>query len=218
MTQRSHSKSVVFSHSFELKGVDRILPPGEYRIVTDEELIEELSFPVYRRVATMIFVPAVSHHASSIEMVAIDPQELQAAFKAAFMMQRGVPCAFGVTTARWRHRFCLGASFQFSGPFLVAAMNSPQPRATSTNAIIIRLMCADRSHDVLSERTASWVKIGKIQTETLQKSVITLRAPDVMHPHSAFGRYRESCPRRSELCQNCYSRDGDERSAVLAGG
>ena len=55
------------------------MPPGEYRIVTDEELIEELSFPVYRRVATMIFVPAVSHHASSVEMVAIDPQELQAA-------------------------------------------------------------------------------------------------------------------------------------------
>jgi hypothetical protein len=79
MATRSHSKSVVFSHSFELKGVDRILPPGEYRIVTDEELIEELSFPVYRRVATMIFVPAVSHHASSVEMVAIDPQELQAA-------------------------------------------------------------------------------------------------------------------------------------------
>jgi hypothetical protein len=57
MTTRSHSKSVLFSHSFELKGIDRILPPGEYRIVTDEELIEELSFPVYRRVATMIFVP-----------------------------------------------------------------------------------------------------------------------------------------------------------------
>ena len=47
--------------------------------MTDEELIEELSFPVYRRVATMIFVPAVSHHASSVEMVTIDPQELQAA-------------------------------------------------------------------------------------------------------------------------------------------
>ena len=61
MTQRSRSKSVVFSHSFELKGVDRILPAGEYRVVTDEELIEELSFPVYRRVATRIFVPAESH-------------------------------------------------------------------------------------------------------------------------------------------------------------
>jgi hypothetical protein len=79
MTTRSHSKSVLFSHSFELKGIDRILPPGEYRIVTDEELIEELSFPVYRRVATMIFVPAETHRASSVEMVAIDFQELQAA-------------------------------------------------------------------------------------------------------------------------------------------
>ncbi len=79
MTARSHSTSVVFNHSFELKGVDRILPPGDYRIVTDEELIEELSFPVYRRMATMIFVPAASHRASSVEMVTIDPQELQAA-------------------------------------------------------------------------------------------------------------------------------------------
>ena len=45
MTTRSHSKSVVFSHSFELKGVDRILPPGEYRIVTDEELIDSRLSP-----------------------------------------------------------------------------------------------------------------------------------------------------------------------------
>ncbi len=79
MTARSHSSTVVFNHPFELKGVDRILPPGDYRIVTDEELIEELSFPVYRRTATMIFVPAASHRASSVEMVTIDPQELQTA-------------------------------------------------------------------------------------------------------------------------------------------
>ncbi len=81
MTTRSRSKSIVFSHPFELKGVDRILPPGDYRVVTDEELIEELSFPAYRRVATMIFVPAESYHAASVEMVAIDPQELQAALE-----------------------------------------------------------------------------------------------------------------------------------------
>ncbi len=48
-------------------------------MVTDEEMIEELSFPLYRRTATMIFVPADSQHGSSIEMVAIDPHELQAA-------------------------------------------------------------------------------------------------------------------------------------------
>ena len=61
MTIRTHSKTIVFSHPFSLKGVDRILPPGNYRVVTDEELIESLSFPVYRRVATMIFVRASSH-------------------------------------------------------------------------------------------------------------------------------------------------------------
>ena len=79
MTTRSHSKSVAFSHSFELKGVDRLLPPGEYRVVTDEELIEELSFSVYRRVATTIIVPVDSHRASSVEMVTIDPLDLQEA-------------------------------------------------------------------------------------------------------------------------------------------
>ena len=48
MAVRSRSKSVVFRHPFELKGVDRILPAGDYRVVTDEELTEELSLPVYR--------------------------------------------------------------------------------------------------------------------------------------------------------------------------
>ena len=63
--------------SFLLKGVDRLLPAGQYRVVTDEELVEGLSFPVYRRVATMIFVPGA--RGVSLEMVAIDPADLQAA-------------------------------------------------------------------------------------------------------------------------------------------
>jgi hypothetical protein len=79
MTMRTSSKTVNFTRPFLLKGVDRVLPSGEYRVTTDEELIQELSFPVYRRVATVIFVPAESHHASSIEMVSIDPRDLQEA-------------------------------------------------------------------------------------------------------------------------------------------
>ena len=79
MTVRTSSKTVTFAHPFLLKGVDRILAAGDYRIVTDEELIEVLSFPVYRRVATMIFVPAESGSASTVEMVTIDPQDLQVA-------------------------------------------------------------------------------------------------------------------------------------------
>jgi len=47
--------------------------------MTDEMLIEELSFPVYRRVSTVIFVPGQSSHGSVVEMVTIDPRDLQAA-------------------------------------------------------------------------------------------------------------------------------------------
>jgi len=79
MIARSLSKEVVFDRPFLLPGVDRTLPAGSYRVVTDEELIEGISFPVYRRVATMIFVPASTHWISSIEMVTIDPLDLQAA-------------------------------------------------------------------------------------------------------------------------------------------
>ncbi len=79
MTVRTSSKTVTFAHQFLLKGVDRILGAGDYRVVTDEELIEDLSFPVYRRVATMIFVPADFQNPSMVEMVTIDPRDLQEA-------------------------------------------------------------------------------------------------------------------------------------------
>jgi hypothetical protein len=78
MIARALNKTVVFSKPFLLKGVDRMLPAGDYRVVTDEELIQGLSFPVYRRVSTMIFVPA-TQGASAIEMVTIDPLDLRGA-------------------------------------------------------------------------------------------------------------------------------------------
>jgi hypothetical protein len=78
MTTRTNSQTVTFARPFLLKGVDRKLPAGDYKVATDEELIQELSFPVYRRVATRIFVPAESH-ASAVEMVSIDPRHLREA-------------------------------------------------------------------------------------------------------------------------------------------
>jgi hypothetical protein len=79
MIARSLNETVVFSKPFLLKGVDRMLPAGGYRVVTDEELIEGISFPVYRRVSTMIFVPASPHGTLSVEMVTIDPLDLRGA-------------------------------------------------------------------------------------------------------------------------------------------
>jgi hypothetical protein len=79
VTVRTRDAVWAFHKSFSLKGVDRLLPAGNYRVTTDEELIESLSFPVYRRVATMILVPGQGHWRSSVEMFTIDPAELQAA-------------------------------------------------------------------------------------------------------------------------------------------
>jgi hypothetical protein len=60
VTIRTQRRTIEFRRAFLLKGIDRILPPGKYDIVSDEELIEGLSFPVYRRVSTIIFVPAAA--------------------------------------------------------------------------------------------------------------------------------------------------------------
>ena len=68
---------MIFVHPFLLKGIGRTLPAGEYDVLTDEELIEGLSFPVYRRISTMIIVPAPAPRMASVEMLAIDPGELQ---------------------------------------------------------------------------------------------------------------------------------------------
>ncbi len=77
MTMRMTEKTITFHRPFCLKGVDRLLPPADYRVVTDEEIIEGLSFVAYHRVATSIFVPAPS--GSAVEMVRIDPSDLEAA-------------------------------------------------------------------------------------------------------------------------------------------
>ena len=77
MITRERRTKVVFRHPFRLGGVDRINAAGSYEVVTDEELIEGLSFPVYRRVSTMIFLP----NRSSIEMVTIDPADLASALE-----------------------------------------------------------------------------------------------------------------------------------------
>lgn len=67
---------MTFRHPFRIRGIDRQLNPGAYEVVTDEELIEGLSFPCFRRVATMIMVPAAPPHQSSTEMISISSVDL----------------------------------------------------------------------------------------------------------------------------------------------
>src|SRR4051812_23311203 len=77
MTTRTRRETVTFAHPFRIAGVDRLLAAGAYEVVTDEEMIEGLSFASFRRVATMIMVPAAQR--GSTEMIPIDPAHLERA-------------------------------------------------------------------------------------------------------------------------------------------
>lgn len=76
---RTTTRIVTFLRSFALKGVDGRLPPGDYRVDTDEELIDGLSFLAYRRTATAIFLPSQTRSAVWREMVPVDPEDLATA-------------------------------------------------------------------------------------------------------------------------------------------
>jgi hypothetical protein len=76
MIKRSRRETITFKHSFQIKGIDRLLPPGAYEVITDEEMIEGLSFASFRRVATLIMVPAAPPRSSTMEMISIGSVDL----------------------------------------------------------------------------------------------------------------------------------------------
>ncbi len=82
MATRSKDTTLTFSKGFALSEVDRPLPAGTYRVVYDEEDIPGLSFLAFRRVATMLQVPALSAPGGPTEMFLINPGELDAALEA----------------------------------------------------------------------------------------------------------------------------------------
>ena len=76
MTIRSRREVVTFKHPFQIRGIDRLLPAGDYEVITDEETIEGLSFEVFRRVATIIMVPGENSRGLTREMVSIGSVDL----------------------------------------------------------------------------------------------------------------------------------------------
>jgi len=76
MTTRVTTKTVIFAHPFVVNAMYGEQPPGVYTVETEEELLESISFPVHRRVSTVMFC----HGPSGItRFVTIDPHVLEAA-------------------------------------------------------------------------------------------------------------------------------------------
>ena len=72
MTSRTIDRTVTFQRSFILSNADGQYPPGEYLVQTDEEMIDQLSFPAWRRIATMIHV----RRGGATQVVTVSPKEL----------------------------------------------------------------------------------------------------------------------------------------------
>jgi hypothetical protein len=82
MSTRSIERTHTFQRPFSLSAVDGPLPAGRYRVVTEEESLEGLSFAAWQRTGTLIFLPADSLPGKAREVVPIDPNELDAALAA----------------------------------------------------------------------------------------------------------------------------------------
>lgn len=82
MSTRSIEHTIVFRRSFSLSAVDGPLPSGRYRVITEEEPLEGLSFAAWRRVCTLLLLPANSLPGKAREVVPIDPNELEASLAA----------------------------------------------------------------------------------------------------------------------------------------
>jgi hypothetical protein len=82
MSTRSTERTLTFQRPFSLSAVDGPLPAGRYRVITEEEPLEGLSFAAWQRVRTLLFLPANSLPGKAREVVPIDPNELDAALAA----------------------------------------------------------------------------------------------------------------------------------------
>ena len=75
---RATTMDIAFRHPFALKGLGSAVPPGTCRIDIEEEQIDGLSFPAYRRLATFIRVPVAGRSRCSQDLL-VDPKELERA-------------------------------------------------------------------------------------------------------------------------------------------
>ena len=79
MIARITQSTVHFGAPFSLSGVGRVLPPGDYTLAEDDELVEGLPWLAYRRVAVFLYLPDTSSGGKPDQPVLIDYSQLATA-------------------------------------------------------------------------------------------------------------------------------------------
>ena len=70
---------MTFARPFVIDGFAQELPAGDYVVETEEELIQGLSFPAYRRVSTTLHVDRIPGRPGQMESWETVPEALEAA-------------------------------------------------------------------------------------------------------------------------------------------
>jgi hypothetical protein len=78
---RTTLSTVSFARPFTLSVLDGTQPAGDYTIETEEELLEGVSFPAYRRLRTVILLPAKPGSMVTAQAAPVDPVELDATLR-----------------------------------------------------------------------------------------------------------------------------------------
>ena len=81
MTIRTHKKIVTFKKPFLLEYNGSTLPAGKYVIVTEEEILEGLSFCAYRQLQTYIYRQTGADQKGLSQLQVVDPDELDDAIE-----------------------------------------------------------------------------------------------------------------------------------------
>ena len=82
MSMRSTERTITFARSFRLSALDGPQPPGSYRLLTEEQRLEGLSFDAFQRVRTLLYLPANARPGQVREVIEVDPAEVAAALAA----------------------------------------------------------------------------------------------------------------------------------------
>ena len=79
MTTRTNEKFVTFRRPFVLDGFDGVLPAGDYRVETDEELLDTILTTAYRKKLSFLHLLSVPGRPGTKQALPIDSCELDAA-------------------------------------------------------------------------------------------------------------------------------------------
>ncbi len=91
MSMRTTETTITFKNPFTLTPIGGPQSAGTYRLVTDEEEVLGLSFLAFRRVATMLHVPAISLHTGVNQVFLVDPVDIASALESDARIESASP-------------------------------------------------------------------------------------------------------------------------------